>query len=134
MKKLIGFILILGMAATSYAVPTLQVGAPAGAGDSGYYADYQLSLTNPTETTTARTSGDTIFVAGAFGPKDLLIGGQYIDPADPSVTPEIAPGTQGLDWRQILLVRRLITHHSRLILAAREQYFLLQCRTEVLVL
>ena len=98
MKKLITFILILGMAATTYAVPTLQVGAPAGAGDSGAYADYQLFLTNPTETDTARTSGNTIFVAGAFGPKDLFIGGQYTDPANPLITRKIAPGTKGLDW------------------------------------
>ena len=98
MKKLIGFILMLGMAATTYAVPTLQVGAPAGAGDSGAYADYQLSLTNPTETDTAVTYGNTIFVAGAFGPKDLFIGGQYTDPANPLITRKIAPGTKGLDW------------------------------------
>ncbi|MDP3296372.1 MAG: choice-of-anchor N protein [Thermodesulfovibrionia bacterium] len=98
MKKLITFILILGMAATTYAVPTLQVGAPAGAGDSGAYADYQSNLINPTETDTARTSGNTIFVAGAFGPKDLFIGGQYTDPLDLSTTPTITPGTQGFDW------------------------------------
>jgi len=82
MKKLICFILILGMAATTYAVPTLQVGAPAGSGDSGAYADYQLFLTNPTETDTAVTYGNTIFVAGAFGPKALFIGGQYTDTAN----------------------------------------------------
>ena len=98
MKKLIGFILMLGMAATTYAVPTLQVGAPAGSGDSGAYADYQLFLTNPTETDTAVTYGNTIFVAGAFGPKDLFIGGQYTDPANPLITLGIAPGTQGSDW------------------------------------
>lgn len=98
MKKLIGFILMLGMAATTYAVPTLQVGAPAGSGDSGAYADYQLFLTNPTETDTAVTYGNTIFVAGAFGPKDLFIGGQYTDPANPLITRKIAPGTKGLDW------------------------------------
>ena len=98
MKKLIGFILMLGMAATTYAVPTLQVGAPAGSGDSGAYADYQLFLTNPTETDTAVTYGNTIFVAGAFGPKDLFIGGQYTDPANPLITRKIAPGTNGLDW------------------------------------
>src|SRR4030066_2054589 len=98
MKKLITFILILGMAATTYAVPTLQVGAPAGAGDSGAYADYQLSLTNPTETDTAVTYGNTIFVAGAFGPKDLFIGGQYPDPGNLLITRKIAPGTKGLDW------------------------------------
>ena len=98
MKKLICFILMLGMAATTYAVPTLQVGAPAGAGDSGAYADYQLFLTNPTETDTAVTYGNTIFVAGAFGPKDLFIGGQYTDPADSLITLGIAPGTQGSDW------------------------------------
>ncbi len=59
------------------AVPTLQVGAPAGSGDSGSYADYQTTLTNPEETDTAITSGDTLYVAGAYGPNTVLIGGQY---------------------------------------------------------
>lgn len=59
------------------AVPTLQVGAPAGPGDSGSYADYQTSLTDPVEEDTAVTSGSTLYVAGAYGPNTVLVGGQY---------------------------------------------------------
>jgi len=62
----------------SYAVPVLQVGAPAGAGDVGTYADYQASLTDPTETDTAVTSGVTLYVAGVYGPNTLKLGGQYV--------------------------------------------------------
>lgn len=58
-------------------VPTLQVGAPAGPGDSGSYADYQTSLTNPEEEDTAVTSGSTLYVAGAYGPNTEFIGGQF---------------------------------------------------------
>lgn len=62
----------------AYAVPVLQVGAPAGSGDSGTYADYLSSLTNPTEQDTARTSGNTIFVAGVYqNPNVLNLGGQF---------------------------------------------------------
>ncbi len=101
MKKLLIVVLVLGMAAIAQAVPTLQVGAPAGPGDTGTYANYQLNLTNPTETDTAVTSGNVIFVGAVFGPHDLLIGGQYTDPANPSITPLIEPGTKGDDWTDL---------------------------------
>jgi hypothetical protein len=70
-------ILALSLSSAAYAVPVLQVGAPAGAGDTGTYADYHSSLTNPTEADTALTSGNTIFVAGVYGPNVLNLGGQF---------------------------------------------------------
>ncbi|MEW6109835.1 MAG: choice-of-anchor N protein [Nitrospirota bacterium] len=69
---------IIYFAPTVQAVPLLQVGAPAGPGDSGSYADYITNLTNPAETDTAITSGNTIYAAGAYKYSDIvLIGGQY---------------------------------------------------------
>ena len=82
-----GFVLTLLPASFAQAVPTLQVGAPAGSGDSGIYADYQSSLTNPTETDTAVTSGSVLFVAGAYKQTtDKLLGGQYTDPSNPIIS------------------------------------------------
>lgn len=78
--------------ANAYAVPTLQVGAPAGAGDSGLYADYDASSSSPTETNTAITLGNQLLVGGAYANStELLLGGQYI-------------GSQGagLDWATVL--------------------------------
>jgi hypothetical protein len=66
------------MFSLAYAVPTLQVGAPAGPGDLGSYADYQGSLTNPPESDTAVTSGSTLLVAGTYGNNTLLLGGAYV--------------------------------------------------------
>lgn len=91
MKRYLKPIATLGFASflttAAYAVPVLQIGAPAGAGDTGIYADYQKSLTDPTETDTAITSGGKLYVAGAYqkpvpnplekGTYDLLLGGQY---------------------------------------------------------
>lgn len=78
---------LFGYAASAYAIPTLQVGAPAGPGDTGLYADYK-DRTSPTETDTAITSGTTILVGGAYGQNggQELIGGQY---------------STGLDWSSI---------------------------------
>ena len=75
----------------AWAIPTLQIGAPAGIGDSGTYADYQDILATPFEEDTAITSGGIIFAAGAYkNNAELLIGGQYTDPDDASI--------QGLNW------------------------------------
>lgn len=57
--------------AAAYAVPVLQVGAPGGPGE-GTYADYQGSLSDPTESDTAVTSGNTIFVAGLYQNNKVL--------------------------------------------------------------
>lgn len=78
--------------ANAYAVPTLQIGAPAGTGDSGLYADYDAASSSPAETNTAITLGDQLLVGGAYANStELLLGGQYI-------------GSQGagLDWATVL--------------------------------
>lgn len=79
MKKLVAAsIFVLGMAASAQAVPVLQVGAPAGTGDVGAYADYQASTTTPTETDTAITSGGTLYVAGVYQNNNVLnLGGKF---------------------------------------------------------
>jgi hypothetical protein len=69
------FVFILVFSVSSYAIPTLQLGAPAGPGDSGIYADYQTSLTNPTESDSAVTGGSTLYAAGTFGPNTRFLGG-----------------------------------------------------------
>ena len=60
-KQLIGFLVAIFIGLLSikaFAVPVLQVGAPAGHGDTGLYADYQTSPTPPPiEADTAITSG-----------------------------------------------------------------------------
>jgi PEP-CTERM motif len=76
LKSMIAIIL-LGFASSAYAIPTLQVGAPGGAGE-GVYANYYASSTNPAEANTAMTSGGTILVGGVYGPKDLLLGGNTL--------------------------------------------------------
>lgn len=71
-------VLTIALSSSVYAVPVLQVGAPAGSGDSGTYADYQKNLTNPTEKDTARTSGSKIFVAGVYQNQNVLnLGAQF---------------------------------------------------------
>jgi hypothetical protein len=64
-------------AAQAWAVPVLQIGAPAGPGDTGIYADYQTNTSNPTETDTAIISSGTILVAGVYQNNNVLsLGGQ----------------------------------------------------------
>jgi len=63
-------IFIIFTALESFAVPTLQIGAPAGSGDVGQYADY-----GPDDT--AYTSGDIIYAAAAYRPGDIKIGGKF---------------------------------------------------------
>lgn len=64
--------------ASAFAVPVLQVGAPAGAGDIGFYADYQtIPMPPPTEADTAITSGSTILVSGEFANGVNKLGGWY---------------------------------------------------------
>jgi PEP-CTERM motif len=80
MKRLIShtFATVLCLSsALVYGVPVLQVGAPAGPGDTGIYADYAAVLTDPTETDTAVTSGNTIYVAGEYNNGALNLGGQF---------------------------------------------------------
>jgi hypothetical protein len=64
-------------AAEASAIPTIQVGSPAGPADNGIYADYLPQLTNPDETQTAITGSLMIYAAAAYGPNTILIGGSY---------------------------------------------------------
>jgi hypothetical protein len=79
MKKFIVFLgiisLLLGV--NAYAVPVLQVGAPAGSGDIGIYADYNDPPPPPVEEDTAITSGTSIYVAGVYQNKVFNLGRQY---------------------------------------------------------
>ncbi|PKM12709.1 MAG: PEP-CTERM sorting domain-containing protein [Gammaproteobacteria bacterium HGW-Gammaproteobacteria-3] len=81
LKKNNGFRLLLlsALMTVSIAVqaaPVLQVGAPAGSGDTGFYADVQANTTDPTETDTAITGGTTILFAGITDGL-LKLGGQF---------------------------------------------------------
>lgn len=80
-------LILIWMFSIAYAIPTLQIGAPAGPGDTGIYADYQTSLTNPPEQDTAVTSGSTILAAGVYDKNTKLLGGQYT-----------SSGGNGLNW------------------------------------
>ncbi len=90
--KVLALCTLFGCAASAYAVPTLQVGAP-GTGVGNLYTNYDLpSLPSslPTETETALTSGNNILVGGAYANginQELLIGGTY---------------TGGQDWAAVL--------------------------------
>lgn len=80
MKNIRNILLILAMVAMSaqtHAVNTLQVGAYAGDGDVGTYADYIASSSDPTEEDTAVTDSTSILFAGMFGPNTINLGGQY---------------------------------------------------------
>lgn len=62
---------------TAWAIPVLQVGAPASSGDTGTYADYIGALTNPSEKDTAVTSGSIIYVGGIYKSGVDYLGGKY---------------------------------------------------------
>ncbi len=79
-SKALAMCALFGCATSTYAVPILQVGAPAGVGDAGLYADLDSSSSSPTESDTAITSGSQILVGGAYKNGVLLIGGQYNGP------------------------------------------------------
>jgi len=71
MKKIILLVsLVLLWTTQAWAVPVLQVGVPDG---SGGYVDY--TTLGPDEET-AFTSGNTLSVAGAYGPNVVLLGGE----------------------------------------------------------
>ena len=61
----------------AHAIPSLQVGAYAGSGDAGIYADYQASTSSPTETDTAITGSTSILFGGIFSSNVVGLGGQY---------------------------------------------------------
>ena len=68
----------LAFSTFTYAIPTLQVGVPNGSG--GYVTNTDGTV--PVETDTAFTSGNTIAVGGAYGPNEVLIGGNYLSGPD----------------------------------------------------
>ena len=72
---------LFSCAVNAYAVPTLQVGAPASSSTStptNLYSNYVAVSSSPVETNTAFTSGNTILVGGAYQSDEvLLLGGQY---------------------------------------------------------
>ena len=89
-SKVLALCTLFGCAASAYAIPTLQVGAP-GTGVGNLYANYDPSSSLPTETQTALTSGNNILVGGAYANgvnPELLIGGKYT--------------TGGQDWAAVL--------------------------------
>jgi len=78
----VALISVLVIASAADAQPVLQVGAPAGPGDTGTYADYGDG-TDPTEDDTAFTSGGSIFVAGLYQNDNVQnLGGQFGTGAD----------------------------------------------------
>lgn len=104
--------LVLGVTASVHAVPTLQVGAPAGPGDTGTYADYSprgTILSNPTEEETAVIGGSTLYVAGAFGSNDIYLGGTC-----PDALCHNAPGVD--DWSDFGY-NSLFNGHGALLMA-----------------
>lgn len=91
MKRIIlSGLLILAAATYASAIPTLQVGALAGTGDTGTYADYKSLLSDPTEEDTAvavgSVNGGTLVAVGSYGSNanktPLLLGGQYLTGAN----------------------------------------------------
>ena len=75
-RAFILFLILVGISSNAQAVPTLQIGAPGGPGE-GTYANYQPSLTNPSESDTALTAGSIIYAAGAYGPNTTALGGDW---------------------------------------------------------
>lgn len=67
--------LLLFASAQAHAVPVLQVGAP-GASGQGVYAPYQATSSDPTESDTAITTGNLLYVAGTYGKTTTLLGGK----------------------------------------------------------
>lgn len=90
------------MAVSAHAVPRLQIGAPAGPGDTGLIADYQGTLTNPTEEDTATTSGNSILVGGVYKGGVLNLGGKY---------------STGMDWSEFGFPTQFDGHGAVLVVA-----------------
>ena len=67
-----------------HAVPVLQVGAPSSGGDcaTGPYIQNTGSSTNPTESDTAISNGNSLCVGGVYGNGVLLLGGKYSTGSD----------------------------------------------------
>lgn len=78
MKKIISPLFVflsLFLTSLAYAIPTLQIGVADSTSASGYLP-YSQNTTNPTETDTAITTGNSIIVGGVVG-NSLKLGGKY---------------------------------------------------------
>ena len=105
MLRKIGLIIgILIIAVPAFAVPVLQVGAP---GPPGTYADYLPSLTNPTETDTAITSGTILYLGGIYQQANVQnLGGKYT-------------GGGGKDWSSVISgLPTIFDGHGAILLAS----------------
>lgn len=111
-KIFIGLTLAIA-AAQSQAVPTLQVGAYAGSGDSGTYADYIASSTSPHEHDTAFTGSTSILFAGVFGSNTIKLGSQYIDSIDGTGDRE-----DGDDYGDIDSALTVFNGHGAIVMAS----------------
>lgn len=111
MKRILlfGIALFLLFPLSVFAVPVLQVGAPAGSGDSGTYADYIVSSTDPTEDHTAFTSGFTIYAGGVYGKDVVNLGGMIAG---------------GLSWSDLDAGYSAFDGHGAVLLAAVPDGFL----------
>ncbi|MDY0269874.1 choice-of-anchor N protein [Trichloromonas sp.] len=108
MKKIMLLLsVVLLWVGQAWAVPVLQVGAPAGVGDTGSYADYIEDLTTPTEEDTAVTYGNLLYVAGLYANKDVVsLGGQYNGAYGP-----------GLDWTDFTGLPDAFADHGAILVA-----------------
>ena len=107
MKTLIATLALVAFAATAYAVPVLQVGAP-GVGGVDIYANYSdfTSPAVPVEDDTAVTTGNLIYVGGAYKQDNnttyLNLGGKY---------------TGGEDWGEVDSDFSLFNGHGAVLFA-----------------
>ena len=75
----LSFLVLAVTPMAALATPVLQVGAPCAVpADCGTYEDYVANSTDPTETDTAITNGNTILFSGEYVKDVLKLGGQYI--------------------------------------------------------
>jgi hypothetical protein len=96
---------LVAATASVYATPVLQVGAPASGGTcaAGPYVLNTSSSTNPTENDTAIVSGNSLCVAGVYGPNTLFLGGQYLSGDDWSDLKDTGP-VSGWDGKGAVLI------------------------------
>lgn len=100
-------LLLLFVSGAAHAAPVLQVGAPAGSGDAGAYADYGGG-TDPTEDDTAFTSGGTIYVAGLYQSDNIAsLGGQ---------------SGSGLNWSSFGLPNVFDSHRAVLLVSVPDGF------------
>jgi hypothetical protein len=103
LRKIYITFFILITAVPAFAIPVMEVGAPGGLGE-GTYANYQKSLTNPTETDTAITYGTTLYIAGMYQNSSVQsLGGKY---------------TGGKDWSSMSGETSKFNGHGAILVAS----------------